>query len=117
MPFIFPFIQKTPDSRRPLKHYTGSMAEFTVTHQRHFLLLLGSPSDMVHGFRLRKTNSSTQKAVAQTTQKHASDKEFSPAIADLRNRAPLAPHLVRQEYYSITHKKNQVIFEIWPKTI
>ena len=32
---------------------------------------------------------------------------FSPAIADCRKRAPLAPHLSQQSYFSIKQKKYQ----------
>ena len=35
---------------------TGDLA----AHRRHRLMLLGSPPDMVHGFRLRETHPSTQ---------------------------------------------------------
>ena len=45
----------------PYARYAGSrLRTGTLTaHEKHRLMLLGSPPDMVHGFPLRETGSST----------------------------------------------------------
>ena len=57
-------------------------------------MLLGSPPDMVHSRRSRRTNSSTQRYKSQTTQVRPSFRDTTPAAADFRYRAPLLPRLV-----------------------
>ena len=69
---------------------TGCLA----AHRRHCLMLLGSPPDMVHSCRSRKTHSSTQPKTPLTTQVLPSFRESTPAVADCRYRAPLLPRLV-----------------------
>ena len=69
---------------------TGCLA----AHRRHCLMLLGSPPDMVHSCRSRKTHSSPQPKTALTTQVLPSFRESTPAVADCRYRAPLFPRLV-----------------------
>ena len=66
----------------------------TSTHQVNRLMLLGSPPDMVHSPQLRKTHSSTQQDTIQTALAKSSKKEYTPAVADFRYRAPLIPRLV-----------------------
>jgi len=69
---------------------TGCLA----AHRRHCLMLLGSPPDMVHSCRSRKTHSSSQPKTTLTTQVLPSFQESTPAVADCRYRAPLLPRLV-----------------------
>ena len=69
---------------------TGCLA----AHRRHCLMLLGSPPDMVHSCRSRKTHSSTQPKTPLSTQVLPSFRESTPAVADCRYRAPLFPRLV-----------------------
>ena len=69
---------------------TGCLA----AHRRHCLMLLGSPPDMIHSCRSRKTHSSSQPKTTLTTQVLPSFRESTPAVADCRYRAPLLPRLV-----------------------
>ena len=69
---------------------TGCLA----AHRRHCLMLLGSPPDMVHSCRSRKTHSSSQPKTTLTTQVLPSFRESTPAVADCRYKAPLVPRLV-----------------------
>ena len=69
---------------------TGDLA----AHRLNCLMLLGSPPDMVHSRRSRKTHSSTQPKTPLTTQVLPSFRESTPAVADCRYRAPLFPRLV-----------------------
>ena len=65
-----------------------------AAHRWDRLMLLGSPPDMVHGYRLRKTHSSTQQRALRTASLRSSKRGSTPAIADFRCRAPLLPRLV-----------------------
>ena len=65
-----------------------------AAHRRDRLMLLGSPPDMVHGCRLRKTHSSSQQRALRTASLRSSRRGSTPAIADFRCRAPLLPRLV-----------------------
>ena len=77
-----------------------------AAHRWDRLMLLGSPPDMVHGDRLRKTHSSTQHRALRTASLPSSKRGSTPAIADFRCRAPLLPRLVWPYFtaylYSIT---------------
>ncbi len=57
-------------------------------------MLLGSPSDMVHSRRSRKTHSSTQRKENRIASQQPSFRDTTPAIADFRYRVPLPPRLV-----------------------
>ena len=54
-----------------------------AAHRMHRLMLLGSPPDMIHGFPLRRTESSTL-LTGGRRHKHFLMREFIPAIADCR---------------------------------
>ena len=69
---------------------TGCLA----AHQPHCLMLLGSPPDMVHSRRSRKTHSSTQRKENRIASQQPSFRDTTPAIADFRYRVPLPPRLV-----------------------
>ena len=88
--------------KSPLLLGAGTLA----AHRRDRLMLLGSPSDMVHGCRLRKTHSSPQQRTLRTASLPSSRRGSTPAIADFRCRAPLLPRLVWPYFtaylYSIT---------------
>ena len=65
--------------------YNGSRLKpgILAAHEKHLLMLLGSPPDMVRGFPLRKTGSSTLLTEVSNTV-HTLGREFVPAIADCR---------------------------------
>lgn len=54
---------------------------------------------MLHGRQLHGTRLSTPLTCSMTPQAPAGGREFSPAVADCRFRAPLSPRLARQTFY------------------
>ena len=65
-----------------------------TAHRENRLMLLGSPSDMVHGAQLRKTHFSTQQARARPHCFGPQKRNRPLRIADFRCRDPLLPRLV-----------------------
>ena len=63
--------------------YAGSRLKSgkLTAHEKHRLMLLGSPPDMVHGFPLRETGSSTLLTGVRQHRAHPRT-GFIPAIAD-----------------------------------
>ena len=82
------------ENHRRLTRLSLLKAGDLAAHRVHCLMLLGSPPDMVHSSRLRKTHFSTQGKAQNSHQDQPSKKEFAPAIADFRYRAPLPPRIV-----------------------
>ena len=64
-----------------------------AAHRVNRLMLLGSPSDMIHSSWLRKTRPSTQQ-ICLIRKGSALKCGIHPCIADFRFRAPLPPRLV-----------------------
>ena len=66
-----------------------------AAHEMIHLMLLPSGPDMVHGFPLRRTQTSTLRAWGRLYNTRSLEKGFSLAEADCKYRAPLIPHLAR----------------------
>ena len=74
------------------------LQSFPVAHATVRLMLLRSRPDMVHSATLHGTLLSTL-LICSKPPKARPRTAFSPAVADCRFRAPLAPHLAQYKHY------------------
>ena len=73
-----------------------------AAHERHLLMLLGSPPDMVRGLSLRRTARSAAFRHRRYTY-HDPGTVFSPAVADCGYREPLLPRIAETRTRSDCH--------------
>ena len=66
-----------------------------TAHERFHLMLLPSGPDMVHGFPLRRTQTSTLRAQGRPNTRTASGRDSVLLERIASYRAPLIPHLAR----------------------
>ncbi len=66
-------------------------------------MLLGSPPDMVHGVRLRKTHSSTQKNTHRTASIRSSEKGSTPAYSGFQVQGPATPPVGMALFYGLPY--------------
>ena len=85
------------------------LQSFPVAHATVRLMLLRSRPDMVHSATLHGTLLSTL-LICSKPPKARPQTAFSPAVADCRFRAPLAPHLAQYVYYTL-------VFVFWQHNI
>ena len=74
-----------------------------AAHRENRLMLLGSPPDMVHGHRLRKTHSSTQKNTRRTALPRSSKKGSTPAYSGFQVKGPATPPAGMALFYGLPY--------------
>ena len=74
-----------------------------AAHRENRLMLLGSPSDMVRGHRLRKTHSSTQKKTRRTALPQSSKKGSTPAYSGFQVQGPATPPAGMALFYGLLY--------------
>ena len=81
----------------PYTRYPGSRlgSGSLAAHERHRLMLLGSPPDMVHRFSLRETGSSTLLSGGRQHADIPADRDSFLLQRFAGDRAPLTPQLVQ----------------------